>query len=125
MESGARGGYIEKFLNRANAAIDGAIDQGVKRADEILCDAVELGKITAGEAKRRSMMLKKQAQKESKKLKERGEKRLAESVDATKKMVIAKGDALDTLAKLGELRKAGIVTEKEFRAEKKKLLSRI
>ena len=118
-------GYIEKFLKRADRAIDNAIEQGVKRADEILEDAVELGKITTSEAQRRSILLRKQAQKESKKLKTEGEKRLGKSIDAAKKITTGKGDTLEILAKLGELRKAGIITEKEFRAKKKKLLSQI
>ncbi len=32
---------------------------------------------------------------------------------------------LETLAKLGELRKAGIITESEFQSKKKKILGRI
>ncbi len=32
---------------------------------------------------------------------------------------------LETLAKLGELRKAGILTQKEFQSKKKKILKRI
>ena len=42
--------YIEKFLKRADKAIDEAIDQGVKRADALLADAAEFGIITATEA---------------------------------------------------------------------------
>jgi polyhydroxyalkanoate synthesis regulator phasin len=118
-------GYIEKFLKRADKAIDNAVNQGVKRADEILEDAVELGKITTTEAQKKSAMLKKQAQIETKKLKSQGEKKLGKSIDAAKKMTVSKGDALETLAKLGELKKAGIITDKEFRAKKKKLLSQI
>ena len=125
MASKKKPGYIEKFLKRADKAIDSAVNQGIKRADEILEDAVELGKITSKEAQKKSQELKKQAEKESKKLKVQGEKRLGESIDAAKKMTASKGDAIETLAKLGELRKAGIITEKEFRAKKKKLLSQI
>ena len=120
-----KAGYIEKFLKRADKAIDNAVTQGVKRADEILEDAVELGKITSTEAQKKSAMLRKQAQAETKKLKLEGEKRLGKSVEAAKKMAVAKGDALETLAKLGELKKAGIITDKEFIAKKKKLLSQI
>lgn len=125
MASKKKPGYIEKFLKRADKAIDNAVNQGVKRADEILEDAVELGKITTTEAQKKSAMLKKQAQIETKKLKSQGEKKLGKSIDAAKKMTASKGDALETLAKLGELKKAGIITDKEFRAKKKKLLSQI
>ncbi|ABK77796.1 hypothetical protein CENSYa_1171 [Cenarchaeum symbiosum A] len=125
MRSEGRPGYIEKFLKRADKAIDNAVEQGVKRADEILDDAVELGKITVGEAQKRSDVLLKQAERESKRLKSRGAKKLEKGIGAAKKMAAGKGDALETLAKLGELRKAGIITEKEFRAKKKKLLAEI
>jgi len=40
-----RPGYIEKFLKRADKAIDDAVEEGIKRADEIVADAVEFGKI--------------------------------------------------------------------------------
>ncbi len=123
--AGQRPGYIEKFLKRADRAVDSAIEQGVRRADEILEDAVELGKITAGEAQRRSEALRKQARIEGKKLKAGGEARLGRSIEAAKKMTARKGDALDTLAKLGELKKAGIITEREFKDQKKKILARI
>ena len=125
MASKRKTGYIEKFLKRADKAVDSAIGQGIKRADEILEDAVELGKITAGEAKIRSEELRKQAQKESKKLRAQGERKLGKSIENAKKITAGKGDPLETLAKLGELKKAGIITDKEFRAKKKKLLAQI
>ena len=125
MTSKRKSGYIEKFLKRADKAVDSAIGQGIKRADEILEDAVELGKITAGEAQKRGLELRKQAEKESKKLRAKGERKLEKSIDGAKKIATSKGDALETLAKLGELKKAGIITDKEFRAKKKKLLAQI
>ena len=42
-----------------------------------------------------------------------------------KKMISSGRKELETLAKLGELRKAGILTEKEFQSKKKKILKRI
>lgn len=120
-----RPGYIEKFLKRTEDAIDNAVEQGIRRADEILEDAVELGKLTAEEAQRRSEILKERAEKEGKKLKSKGEKRISKSMDAARNITAGKGDALETLAKLGELKKAGIITDREFREKKKKLLSRI
>lgn len=123
--SSKRPGYIEKFLKRADRAIDSAVEQGIKRADEILEDAVELGKITINEAQKKSDILKKQAKKESKRLKIKGEKKLEKSINSAKKITAIKEDALETLAKLGELKKAGIITEKEFRAKKKKILAQI
>ena len=46
MGTSKKGGYIEKLLKKA----DKALQEGVKRADEVLDDAVELGKISAKEA---------------------------------------------------------------------------
>jgi hypothetical protein len=45
---------------------------------------------------------------------------------ATARMISGKADEdLVTLEKLGKLRKAGVLTEKEFQEKKKKILSRI
>ena len=117
--------YIEKFLSRANDAVDSAMKQGVKRADEILEDALELGKITTAEARKRGMVLREQAKKEGDRIKAGGEKKLNRGMNAAKKITAGRGDALETLAKLDELRKAGIITDAEFKAKKKKLLARI
>ena len=43
MGTSKKGGYIEKFLKKA----DNAIQDGIKKADEALEDAVELGVMTA------------------------------------------------------------------------------
>ncbi len=120
-----RPGYIEKFLKRADKAIDEAIDQGVKRADALLADAAEFGKITASEAKKKSADLRKHAAIESERLKAKGERKITKSIASAKKMVSTSRNDLETLAKLGELRKAGIITEKEFRVKKKQILSKI
>ena len=120
-----RPGYIEKFLKRADKAVDEAIDQGVKRADALLADAVEFGKITASEAKKKSLELKKHAEIETERLKAKGERKITKTISSAKKMASANTNDLETLAKLGELRKAGIITEKEFQTKKKQILNRI
>ena len=60
-------GHIEKFLKRA----DKAIDEGVRKADEILDDAVEFGVMAAGQAKKTSKDLRKKAEKESEVIKKK------------------------------------------------------
>ncbi len=120
-----RPGYIEKFLKRADSAIDEAVNEGVKRADKILEDAVEFGKIASKEAQQKSIELKKQAKIESKKLKSKGERRIGESITKARRITSANDKDLETLAKLGELKKAGIITDKEFQAKKKQILKRI
>ena len=120
-----KAGHIEKFLKRADKAIDEALKQGVRHADEILEDAVEFGKLASSEAQKRSKEIRKQAKKESEKLKSEGEKKITKSIDTAKKITASKSQDLETLAKLGELRKAGIISEREFQAKKKKILARI
>ena len=120
-----RPGYIEKFLKRADSAIDEAVNEGVKRADKILEDAVEFGKIASKEAQQKSIELKKQAKIESKRLKSKGEKKISNSIITARRITAANEKDLETLAKLGELKKAGIITEKEFQTKKKQILKRI
>ncbi len=120
-----RPGYIEKFLKRADKAIDDAVEEGIKRADEIVADAVEFGKIASKEAQKKSIELKKIARIEGDKLKAEGERRINKNVAKVKKMTSSERNDLETLAKLGELRKAGILTQKEFQSKKKKILKKI
>ncbi len=120
-----RPGYIEKFLKRADKAIDDAVKDGIKRADEIVADAVEFGKIASKEAQIKSIELKKIARVKGEKLKAEGERRINKNVAKIKKMTSSGRNDLETLAKLGELRKAEILTEKEFQSKKKKILKRI
>jgi polyhydroxyalkanoate synthesis regulator phasin len=120
-----RPGYIEKFLKRADKAIDNAVEDGIKRADEIVADAVEFGKIASKEAQKKSVELKKLAKIEGERLKAEGEKKISKSINKAKKMTASGKNDLETLAKLGELRKAGIITEKEFQTKKNKILKRI
>lgn len=118
-------GHIEKFIKRADKAIDDAVQQGIKRADEIVEDAVAFGKIASNEAHKKSIELKKIAKIEGDKLKAEGERKINKSISQVKKLTSSEKNNLETLAKLGELRKAGILTEKEFQIEKKKILNRI
>ena len=120
-----RPGYIEKFLKRADKAIDDAVKDGIKRADEIVADAVEFGKIASKEAQKKSIERRKIARVEGEKLKAEGARRINKNVAKVKKMTSSERNDLETLAKLGELRKAGILTQKEFQSKKKKILKRI
>ena len=116
-----RSGYIEKFLKKA----DKAVEDGIKRADEILDDAVEFGMIAAKQAKTTSTELRKQAKKEGEQIKAEGVKKITEGLSAARKATSSADDDLNTLEKLGKLRKAGVITQKEFEEKKKKILSRI
>ena len=101
------------------------MDQGVKKADDILDTAVSLGKITTAEAKRASESLRKRVA-EGKAAAAAGEpqarssgRRGAEPAGGSR------ADALEALARLGELRKARVITEKEFKEKKAKLLEEV
>lgn len=116
-----KGGYIEKFLKKA----DKALQEGVKRADEVLEDAVEFGTMTAKQASQASKELRNQAKKERLELQKKGAKKISESISAAKGLASNAEEDLELLEKLGKLRKAGVITEKEFQAKKKKILGRI
>ena len=116
-----KAGYIEKFLKKA----DKALQDGVKRADEVLEDAAEFGTMTAKQAAQASKELRNQAKKERDELKKRGVKKIAEGITAAKNVTSSTEEDLAILEKLGDLRKAGIITEKEFQTKKKKILGRI
>jgi hypothetical protein len=58
-------------------------------------------------------------------LKQKTKSSLKSGLNAGKKLKISKGNELDLLKKLGDLQKAGIITNKEFQEKKKKILSKI
>ena len=115
------GGYIDKFLKKA----DNAIQEGIRKADEALEEAVEFGTMTAKQAAKTSKELHKQASKEKESLQKKGIKKINEGLSSAKKITTNTHEDLETLKKLGRLRKAEIITEKEFQDKKKKILSRI
>lgn len=116
-----KGGYIDKFLKKA----DKAIQEGVKKADEALDEAVEFGSMTAKQAAKVSKELSNQAKKEKELLQKKGIKKINEGISTAKKATSNSQDDLELLEKLGKLRKAKVITEKEFQAKKKKILDRI
>ena len=116
-----KGGYIEKFLKKA----DKALQEGVKRADEVLEDAVEFGTMTAKQASQASKELRSQAKKERMELQKKGAKKINEGISAAKGLASNPEEELELLEKLGRLRKSGVITEKEFQTKKKKILGRI
>ena len=116
-----KGGYIDKFLKKA----DKAIQEGVIKADGILNEAVEFGSMTAKQAAKTSKELRNQAKKERNALQKRGIEKINEGISTAKKVTSNAHDDLEILKKLGKLRKAEVITEKEFQIKKKKILDRI
>jgi len=121
MAAPKKGGYIEKFLKKA----DKALQDGVKRADEVLDDAVEFGVMTAKQAAKTSKNLQRQATKERVALQKRGARKISDGITAAKKITANVDDDLATLERLGKLRESGVITEREFQAKKKRILGRI
>ena len=101
------------------------LEEVIKRADEVLDDAVELGVMTAKQAGKTSKELRNQAKKERKALQKRGVEKLNEGISAAKNVTSSTNEDLETLKKLGKLRANGVITEKEFQAKKKKILGKI
>jgi len=116
-----KGGYIDKFLKKA----DKAIQEGVKKADEALEEAVEFGSMTAKQAAKTSKELRNQAKTERKALQKKGMEKISEGLTTAKKATSNTNDDLEILKKLGKLRKSEVITEKEFQTKKKKILDRI
>lgn len=116
-----KGGYIDKFLKKA----DKAIQEGVKKADEILEEAVEFGTMTAKQAAKTSKELRNQAKIERESLQKKGIAKINEGLANVKKITSNTNDDLELLKKLSTLRKAEVITEKEFQDKKKKILDRI
>ncbi|MHA7647024.1 SHOCT domain-containing protein [Nitrosopumilus sp. S4] len=121
MATAKKGGYIGRFLKKA----DKAIQDGIKKADEALDEAVELGELTAKEASKVSKELSAKAKKESMELKKKGVNKISEGMASAKKMTTSTQEELELLEKLGQLKKAGVITQKEFLEKKKKILSKI
>ncbi len=120
MEIAKKGGYIEKFLKKA----DNALQEGVKKADKVLDNAVDLGVMTVKQADKTSKELRKKAKKESVELQRRGVK-IKKGLLSAKNITLNTKDDLETLKKLGKLRTSRVITEKEFQAKKKEILDRI
>jgi len=116
-----KGGYIEKLLKKA----DKALQEGVKKADEVLDNAVELGLMTAKQASKTSKELRNQAKREREVLQKRGIEKITKGITAAKNVTSNTQEDLEILKKLGKLRTNGIITEKEFQTKKKKILDRI
>ena len=114
-------GHIEKLLKRADAALQ----DGIKKADRVLDEAVILGTITAKQATRTSRGIHARAKKEHDSLKSRGMSNISRGMSAAKKITYNTQEDLEILERLGQLRKSKVITEKEFQAKKKKILERI
>jgi len=61
----------------------------------------------------------------SKQVKTEAKKSVSKKITKAKRMIRSSDDSLELLKKLGELKKAGVITNKEFQTKKKQLLDKI
>ncbi len=61
----------------------------------------------------------------SKRVKARAKKTVSKKITKAKRIIRSSDDNVELLKKLGELKKAGIITNKEFQTKKKQLLDKI
>ena len=61
----------------------------------------------------------------SKQVKARAKKTVSKKITKAKRMIRSPEDNMELIKKLGELKKAGIISNKEFQAKKKQLLDKI
>ena len=115
-----KGGYVSKFLKKA----DKAIDKGIRKADKAVDDAIEFSQKTAKDAEKTGKILSKEAKQRTSAIKAESSKRISEGMTAAKKLTV-KQENFALLEKLDVLRKSKVITEKEFRQKKKEILDRI
>ena len=61
----------------------------------------------------------------SQRVKSKAKKTVSKKITKAKRMIRSSDDNVELIKKLGELKKAGIITNKEFQAKKKQLLDKI
>jgi len=84
---------------------------------------------SVGEAKKKGQKIGRLAKirglKLGKQVKTEAKKTVSKKITKAKRMIRSSEDNVELLKKLGELKKAGIISNKEFQAKKKQLLDRI
>ena len=94
-------------------------------------DAEFLDKLleSVGDAKKKGQKIGKLAKirgvKLSQRVKLRAKKTVSKKITKAKRMIRSSNDNVELIKKLGELKKTGIITNKEFQAKKKQLLDKI
>ena len=85
---------------------------------ESVDDAKEKGQKIGRLAKIRGLQL-------GKRVKARAKKTVSKKITKAKRMIRSSDDNVELLKKLGELKKTGIISNKEFQTKKKQLLDKI
>ena len=105
---------IKEFQRRFQPNDDEFVDKLLESIDEAKEKGQKIGRL----AKIRGLKLGKQVKAEARKT-------VSKKITKAKRMIRSSDDSLELLKKLGELKKAGIISNKEFQTKKKQLLDKI
>ena len=105
---------IKEFQRRFKPKDAEFLDKLLESVDDAKKKGQKIGKL----AKVRGVKL-------SQRVKSRAKKTVSKKITKAKRMIRSSDGNVELLKKLGELKKAGIITSKEFQAKKKQLLDKI
>ena len=105
---------IKEFQRRFKPKDAEFLDKLLESVDDAKKKGQKIGKL----AKIRGIKL-------SQRVKSRAKKTVSKKITKAKRMIRSSDDNVELIRKLGELKKAGIITNKEFQAKKKQLLDKI
>ena len=105
---------IKEFQRRFKPKDAEFLDKLLESVDDAKKKGQKIGKI----AKIRGVKL-------SQRVKSRAKKTVSKKITKAKRMIRSSDGNVELIKKLGELKKAGIITNKEFQAKKKQLLDKI
>ena len=105
---------IKEFQRRFKPKDAEFLDKLLESVDDAKKKGQKIGKL----AKVRGVKL-------SQRVKSRAKKTVSKKITKAKRMIRSSEDNVELIKKLGELKKAGIITNKEFQAKKKQLLDKI
>ena len=105
---------IKEFQRRFKPNDEEFLEKLLESVDEAKRKGQKIGKL----AKIRGLNL-------SKQVRARAKKTVSKKITKAKRMIRSPKDNVELIKKLGELKKAGIISNKEFQAKKKQLLDKI
>ena len=105
---------IKEFQRRFKPNDEEFLEKLLESVDEAKRKGQKIGKL----AKIRGLNL-------SKQVRARAKKTISKKITKAKHMIRSSEDNVELIRKLGELKKAGIINNKEFQAKKKQLLDKI
>ena len=105
---------IKEFQRRFKPKDAEFLDKLLESVDDAKKKGQKIGKL----AKIRGVKL-------SQRVKLRAKKTVTKKITKAKRMIRSSNDNVELIKKLGELKKTGIITNKEFQAKKKQLLDKI